>query len=616
MTRYYNKFHEFELKWTQKQNNKNSLGDMNKGNKKPKFQHTCQVDREIYGDPSDKGFKCQFEGLYGHIREKHYDDFYDDFYKHEGKHYCVFHAPMEAKKALGNRMEMTKRKLLDAFCDRELVKEKKQYLNKFYNTIYGVINHQIKSFSERFKKDDCKPNNEEKINLYGVIFPGGLSLTKYGEQSYCEEHKNYIHCKDSFIPFLDFGKCEMNGTLEVESGPQKKMTNLFTKEVSQKIYPELFISGASFNNSIFKESIKITGVDFANRKSKRFIFHDVSFDKARLQCHFINFDNSIFESLSLKNSQISSFQASFQNILVHSSFDISCDDEADDNTKRIKSDSYGIIFFGAKFGDKDTYKKLRTHDGDDGDVGGKMICQNRIFDCDVSFFNCSFYQAPDFYNTKFNKNVDFEFSDFFQSCYKHRYYNLFRSLKFEMARKNLYREEARFWRYEEKCLEKTIVKTDWIRFFLYNAKSTLESFSKQKRLEKSDVFRTDQGFLEKWLSKLFDTACKRGTSFNGILSSIVIFPVLVFPTLYFCEAVISECVNNCQIVDYLEFLETSFKESFAKSMLYTFDPFHKTEEKITSASLELASSYFQSIAQITLYVIFGFMLRKRFRISS
>ena len=581
-----------------------------------KFKHVCEVDRKIYGDSSDKDFRCQFEGLYGHIREKHYEDFYDDFYKHDGKHYCAFHAPMDAKKAIGNEMERTKGELLESRYDKELRREREQYSDKFYNTIYGIINSQIKSFSERVKKDNYKPTNEEKITLYGVIFPKGLSLTKNSEYHLCEEHKKYINCADSFIPFLDFGKCEINGTLEIKSDSQDEITNTSTRKISQRIYPKISINGASFNSSIFKESIKVTGVDFANEKLKGFDFGGVSFDNVRFQCRFINFENSIFKTISLKNSQFFSYHTSFENILVHSSFDISCDDEIDDNTKRIKSRSYGISFSGAKFGDKNTYKKTRTHDGDDGDIGGKMICQNRIFDCDISFFNCSFYQAPDFYNTKFNKKADFEFSNFFQSCYKHGYYNLFRSLRFEMARKNLYREEARFWRYEEKCLEKTIVKTKWFLWLRYNIKDFFESFSKKKREEKCDVFRTDQGFLERLLSKLFDTACKRGTSFNGILSSIVMFPLLIFPTLYFCETVISECVTNCQIVDYLGFLKTILKESFSKSMLYTFDPFHKTEERIMRVSFEIIYSYLQSIIQITLYVIFGFMLRKRFRISS
>ena len=594
---------------------KNIIIRKRRATKQRLFHHTCEVDREIYGATSDKGFKCQFEGLYGHIREKHYDDFYDDFYKHEGKHYCVFHAPMEAKKALGNHMEMTKEELLGSFYDTKISRERKQYLNKFYNTIYAIINDRIESFSERVKKDDYKPTNEEKITLYCVIFPGGLSLTKNNEYNLCEEHKNYINCANSLIPFLDFGKCEMNGTLEIKSGPQEKMTNMSTQEVSQKIYPELFVSGASFFNSTFKESIEITGVDFANRKLKRFIFGGVSFDNAKLQCRSISFENSVFETFSLKNSQIFSFHASFKNILVHSSFDISCDDEARDDTKRIKSRNW-ISFFGAQFGDKDTYKKFRTHDEEDGDVGGKMICQNRIFDCDASFLNCSFYQAPNFENTKFNKTVNFEYSYFYQSCYKAHYYNLFRSLRFEMARKNLYREEARFWRLEEKCLEKkTIFITSWSEFFIYRVKSFFKFFSKKARQERCDIFTTSQGFVERWLSKLFDSACDRGTSFNGILSSIVIFPVLVFPILYFCEGVISECVSNCKIIDYWGFLEISLKESFAKSMLYTFDPFHKTEERITSVSFELVSSYIQSIIQITLYVIFGFMLRKRFRIS-
>lgn len=289
---------------------------------------------------------------------------------------------------------------------------------------------------------------------------------------------------------------------------------------------------------------------------------------------------------------------SFINILVHNNFDISCADDARDETKRIKS-QHGINFSGAKFGDKNTFKKFSICVGyvDDEmifeDIGGKMICENRIFDCDVWFSQCSFYQAPNFDNTKFNKKISFKDAIFLQSCYKQHYYNHFRSLRFEMARKNLYREESMLWRLEEKCLEKA-------------------------RKEKCDTFTTSQGFIERWLSKLFDMVCKRGTSFSGMLSSIVIFPLLIFPILYFCGSVVYECLNNWGMIYDLDFIIICFKESFAKSMLYTFDPFHIPENKntISRVSIELVLSYFQSIIQITLYVIFGFMLKRRFRISN
>ena len=84
-------------------------------NQKSKFQHVCEVDRlKIYG-VHESGFKCQFEGLYRDIREKHYDDFYDDFYEYKGKYYCPFHAPMEAKKIMGKQINMTKEDLLGIF---------------------------------------------------------------------------------------------------------------------------------------------------------------------------------------------------------------------------------------------------------------------------------------------------------------------------------------------------------------------------------------------------------------------------------------------------------------------------------------------------------------------
>ena len=85
---------------------------MNMINKKPISQYICEVDRETYEASSDKGFKCQFEGLYGHIREEQYEDFYEDFFEYEGKHYCIFYAPMEAKKALGSQIGRTKKEIL------------------------------------------------------------------------------------------------------------------------------------------------------------------------------------------------------------------------------------------------------------------------------------------------------------------------------------------------------------------------------------------------------------------------------------------------------------------------------------------------------------------------
>ncbi len=172
-------------------------------NQKSKFQHVCEVDRPIYSiySNNEMGFKCQFEGLYRHIREKHYDDFYDDFYEYKGKYYCPFHAPMEAKKIMGKQINMMKKDLLGIFYDIETI-TRKSYLNKFNNTIYGIINNQIKSFSARIEKDDYESKNEQRITLYGVVFPIGLSLTKHGGHC-CAEHKNYIDCKDSFIPFLD-----------------------------------------------------------------------------------------------------------------------------------------------------------------------------------------------------------------------------------------------------------------------------------------------------------------------------------------------------------------------------------------------------------------------------
>jgi len=543
-------------------------------NQKSKFQHVCEVDvHKIYG-VHESGFKCQFEGLYRHIREKHYDDFYDDFYKHEGKYYCPFHAPMKAKKILGKEINMTKEELLGFFNDQEMGEIRKSYLDKFNNTIYGIINNQIKSFSEKIEKNNYESTNEERIDLNGVVFPRGLSLTKHGVHC-CAEHKNYIDSKDSFIPFLYFNECEINGNLEIKAGPQEEMQNFFTKEISQKIYPKIYIDGAYFFNSIFKWSIDIWGVDFANEKLKGYSL--VNFNNAKFQCRFIHFDNSIFKNFSLENSQIFSYWISFKNILVHNNFDISCADDASDETKRVKS-THGINFSGAQFGDKNTYEKLTSH-GED--IGGKMICENRIFDCDASFFQCSFYQAPNFYNTKFNKDAIFEFAYFFQSCYKQHYYNHFRSLRFEMARKNLYREESRFWRLEEKCLEmKTIFITNWPKFFIYKLISVFKFFSKKARKEKYDTFTISQGFIERWLSKLFDVVCERGTSFSGILSSIAIFPLLIFPILYFCGTIIYEWFSNWGMIYNLD-IKICFKESFAKSMLYTFDPFHNAENKNT-----------------------------------
>ena len=296
---------------------------------------------------------------------------------------------------------------------------------------------------------------------------------------------------------------------------------------------------------------------------------------------------------------------------MHGSFDMSCDDEAADNIKMIKSRIEGFNFNHSKFGDQDSYKKITTIGG--SDVGGKMICRNRIFDCDISFFNCLFYQAPNFFNTKFNKSVSFEFARFFQSCYKSEYYNLFRSLRFEMSRKNLYREESNFWRYEERCV-KNSVKTKWFKFLIYNIKKL---FSKKIKKEEGDLFSTNQGFIERSLSTIFEITCKRGTSFNSIISSIILLPIVIFPMLYFFKSIIATCIESCKTVD-LSFLLDIFAKSLKKSLLYSFDPFYSNTQNDYKEfiSFELFASYTQSIIQLSLYIIFVFMLKRRFRISN
>lgn len=258
---------------------------------KSKLQYVCEVDGQILFN-YQKGFKCQFEGTYRHIREKYYDDFYDDFYEHDGKYFCPFHAPMKAKKISGKQINMLKENLLGFCYDQEIGKIIEPYLNKFNNTIYGIINNQIKSFSEEIEKNNYVSSiHERKINLCGVIFPRGLSLTKYGNYC-CDEHKKYINCKEQFIPLLDFTKCEINGNLEIKAGLQ---------EISQKVYHKIYIDGARFTDTIFRGSIYICRVDFANNKQKGYS-EEVNFDNAKFQCEYIHFDNSIFKNFSIKNS--------------------------------------------------------------------------------------------------------------------------------------------------------------------------------------------------------------------------------------------------------------------------------------------------------------------------
>jgi hypothetical protein len=175
-----------------------------------------------------------------------------------------------------------------------------------------------------------------------------------------------------------------------------------------------------------------------------------------------------------------------------------------------------------------------------------------------------------------------------------------------MARLNLYREERNFWRYEEKCLEEPSVTLEsWKGIPINKPLSFLTKFlSKKSKNKKSEFFVTYHGFVERLISKLFEITCKRGTSFSLIIASILLLPTVVFPFIY--------------LLDLKQFFNL-YLEELRKSFFYTMHPFSGDKKIIELKDYQLSAqlfiSYLQSIIQIPIYVIFGFMLRKRFRMS-
>lgn len=587
-----------------KANSNNSKNDMEYKN------INCQTNREYFLS-SNKGFNCQFEGLYRNVTDKKYKDFYEDFFQYSDKYYCPFHAPMEAKKLSGEDSGKTKKEIFEgSHLDK---KTRILYLEKFYNVIYGVINQQSAFFSERFKRDDYKISNEEQIYFEEIVFPRSLSLTK-DESGYGEERKKYSNDLSNIIPFINFSNCEFRN-LEAKSGI-----------VSNKTYPELTINGASFFNSSFDGNLQLIGVNFAIEKSYNY---GVIFNEAKLKNRIIEFTGSKFIDLSLINTKIDSYSIEFNNLKVRSTFDISCDYESDENIKKIKSRNR-INFSESIFGDEAIFKKITAND--ENYNGGKFICRNRIFELDAYFQSCCFYQAPDFFGTRFERIINFEFSEFLSSSFKYKYHSFYRIIKSEMARLNLNREERNFWRYEEKCLEEANVKLDsWYGIPINKPLSFFKKFFNKKfKNKKSEYFFTHHGLIERSISKLFEIICERGTSFSLIITSILIFPIVIFPLIYLYSGnTLWDFLEKCSATycieeysDFKQFFSSLFKlflEELRRSFFYTMHPFSAdkkiTELKDYQLSRIVLISYLQSIIQIQILVIFGFMLRKRFRMS-
>ncbi len=567
---------------------------------------SCQTNRKQFLS-SDKGFNCQFESLYRNITDEKYKDFYEDFFQYSNKYYCPFHAPMESKKLSGEDSGKTKKEIFEgSHLDK---KTRIPYLEKFYNVIYGVINQQSAFFSERFKRDDYEICNEEQIYFEGIVFPRSLSLTK-DESGYGEERKKYSNDLSNIIPFINFSNCEFRN-LVAKSGI-----------VSNKTYPELCINGASFFNSSFDGNLQLIGVNFAIQKIHNY---GVNFDEAKLNNRIIEFTGSKFIDLSLINTKINAYHIEFNNLKVRSTFDISCDYESDENIKKIKSHNR-INFSESIFGDEAIYKKITAND--ENYNCGKFICRNRIFELDAYFQSCCFYQAPDFFGTRFERIINFEFSEFLPSSFKYTYHSFYRVIKSEMARLNLYREERNFWRYEEKCLEEPSVKLkSWKGIPINKPLSFLTKFlSKKSKNKKSEFFFTYHGFVERLISKLFEITCKRGTSFSLIIASILLLPTVVFPFIYLLSgdalwAFLEKCWSSICATEFSDLKQffNLYLEELRKSFFYTMHPFSGDKKIIElkdyQFSAQLFISYLQSIIQIPIYVIFGFMLRKRFRMS-
>ena len=556
---------------------------------------------------------CQFESRYKNIVDQHYSNFAEDFFEHDQKFYCPFHAPMEAVKIAEPNSKKTKKEIFWSYPE---IEESEIYSDKFWNVIYGIINQQTALFLLRFKLDHFKSDNtyislkeEEKIFLERVIFPQLFLLTKDNSQNLGEEYQKYCEAVDVTMPRMNFDNCEFCVGIEAKSGSQGQQVKFpqNTVKITQEIYPQLTIFGANFYGAYFKGGVIFIGVNFAPKKGLTSKF--VSFNEAKFECFSIEFSKSEFRHLTFVNSKIFCHQwLGFGGLLIYEELDISCDIGADEDLKKIKAKTSFSSF--NSFGD------------------GKLICQNRIFENDVFFQGCEFYQAPDFLNTRFDGKVDFERSKFFEpSSFKYEYYSNYRTIKFEMARKNLYREEKLFHRYEEKCVSnQPIVELQKIKTFLKNLKTRFQKKSKlaaqpakkleKKSAEKFEIFLSHQSLSEKIFSSLFELICRRGTSFNRIIWVFFCLNFLIFPWFYLSSYLGPNLVDKIFWENSsISFWDLVFK-SFRNPVFYVLHPFYGASElENFKFSCELFISTIQSIFNVAIYVIFGFMLRKRFKMS-
>ena len=542
---------------------------------------------------------CQFESRYKNIVDQHYPNFAEDFFEYNQKFYCPFHAPMEAVKIAEPNSKKTKKEIFRI--NKDLTSD---YKSKFWKVIYGIINQQTALFSPRFKREDYESNNKEQIYLERVVFPQSLVLTKDISKNIGEEYQKYCEAVDVVMPHMNFDNCEFFGGIEAKSGDQGEKRE-------GKIYPDLIINGANFKEASFHYQVIFFRVNFTPKK--RYGSDFVRFIGAKFECTSIEFNKCEFSDLSLRDAKISCYHLVFYNILIHLELDISCDIGAEEDLKKIKS-SHVSSFVNTSFGRKPD--------------GGKLICKNRIFDSDVFFEGCEFYEAPDFLNTRFDGNVDFQWSKFFEpSSFKYCYYSNYRTIKFEMARKNLYREEKLFHRYEEKCAnnQKAFEYESWqgipikkIKTFLKNLKTRFQKKSElaaqpakkleKKPAEKFETFLSHQSLSEKIFSSLFELICRRGTSFNRIIWVFFCLNFLIFPWFYSADKIFCEHST-------FSFSSLAF-ESFTKSVFYVLHPFYGASElENFKFSCELFISTIQSIFNVAIYVILGFMLRKRFKMS-
>ena len=554
---------------------------------------------------------CQFESRYKNIVDQHYPNFAEDFFEYNQKFYCPFHAPMEAVKIAEPNSKKTKKEIFRINYDgeKDLTSEERAiYKSKFWKVIYGIINQQTALFSPRFKREDYESNNKEQIYLERVVFPQSLVLTKDISKNIGEEYQKYCEAVDVVMPHMNFDNCEFFGGIEAKSGDQGEKRE-------GKIYPDLIINGANFKEASFHYQVIFFRVNFTPKK--RYGSDFVRFIGAKFECTSIEFTKCEFSDLSLRNSKISCFTLIFYQTIIHSELDISCDIGADEDLKKIKTSLFSS-FQNSSFGHESTYEQY---------ICVQLICQNRIFESDVFFKGCEFYEAPDFLNTRFDGKVDFERSKFFEPSFKHCYYSNYRTIKFEMARKNLYREEKLFHRYEEKCVSnQPIVELQKIKTFLKNLKTHFQKKSElaaqpakkleKKSAEKFEIFLSHQSLSEKIFSSLFELICRRGTSFNRIIWVFFCLNFLIFPWFYLSSYLGPYLVDKIFWENSsISFWDLVFK-SFRNPVFYVLHPFYGASElENFKFSCELFISTIQSIFNVAIYVILGFMLRKRFKMS-